>query len=129
MRTAGAALFAIGVFVIGWVLTGLTMTGIALLAYKSGGSPGAGHIRVTWILGPGVGGYLAIHVTARVFERVNIGSVFASFVTLASVLTVIVILAGLAQAAQQSSWGPLFVGALQCAAIFVGAFIAKHGSD
>ena len=126
MRTVAAVLFAVVIWAIGWLLVGAIMVGIAFLAVQSGARPGLIHALVTWLLGPAVGGYLAIQVTARVFESADMRAVFVSFITLVSVLIIAVMLIGVGSIAGGQPFGGLLLSLLQCVSIIAGAFVAKN---
>jgi hypothetical protein len=51
------------------------------------------HIFLMWVLGPGIGGFFAIHLTSVIFRTVDLKTLYVSFVSVVAAIIALLFLA------------------------------------
>ena len=116
-----------------WLLCAALIAALAWAGTEAGVSPGLFlivNVFLMWILSPGLGAGVAIYATISQFTHVPASTIFVGFVSVCSVILLLLFLASLvALAYDKSSLGSVTLFFFQAISIFVGARVGKFASS
>ncbi len=125
MRSVLAVVAAILIFLFCWSLISGLLYGLGWAVLRAGHEPGIFiyiHVLLMWILSPGLGAAVGVYSASSAFRDVPPATIFVSFVSVWTVVLLVLLLFGLVSwSSGRSSGGDLFLLFAQATAIIAGA--------